>query len=118
MEVLKIVTVATKEDKNHNPFVRYTFSDGRNVNHFYVKNKQTAFAQGDEVEVELEKDGQYWNLKSIKSHGAQAPEPPATPIPMDNSYLRLECLKVAATRYETVDTIITAADEFFKFITQ
>lgn len=117
MEVLKIVTVAAKEDKNRNPFARYTFSDGRNVNHFYAKNKQTPFNQGDEVDVELEKDGQYWNLKSIKAHGETA-QAKSDPIPMDNSYLRLECLKVAAQNAVNPEEILSNAELFFKYITQ
>jgi len=116
METLKLVNIAIKSGKKGN-FFNLTFNDGRKGNYFGTEPDLLNWKDKD-VDVELEKSGDYTNVKSIKLHGAVDPSVGATKQEPEN--LKVTCLRFALNHFKdkTPEETIQIAEVLRQYLTE
>lgn len=123
MDVLKVVEqTGPHYTKSATPKRYYSlvFSDARKTNYFPKDVNEVPNLKGLDVDVELEANGQYWNLKSLTIHGAAHAHVDDSmsvkPAAMNSVAIKMQCVQVAATLNNDVASVLNTAEQLYQFI--
>lgn len=127
MELLTVKQCSLKQGAKK-AYLALAFSDGRKANYFF-EGPDVPDLLNKEVDVAFEKNGEYWNIKSlIVRQPAQqklplpAPQKEAVPdTGLESQFMienKLECVRIAAGRFATIEEIISGAEAIYDYVSK